>query len=175
LIRAGGGVVDLHLAVGRVGINPPARVFRICVYTYMERRIQYGIILLLILTTGLAIYGFLFHSIPGPAVLVRADYSLSVSDLSAAYNSGEEAPDSLYLYKVLSVTGIVKKLRRIGAGNYIVFLGNRSSPTPLVSCIMDNQYNSRLPFPEPGDSVRIRGICAGHLSDVILVQCFIEK
>jgi hypothetical protein len=141
----------------------------------MESRIQYGIFFLLFLVAGLSIYGFFFHSNAGPKVLLKADYHLSASSLAAAYDSQEDASDSLYLYKVLSVSGIVKKFRKNGAGNYIVFLGDRSPAAASVSCILDTLYDHRDRFLTPGDSLTIRGTCAGHLMDVILVQCIIEK
>ena len=139
----------------------------------MERRIQYGIFLLLFLIAGLSIYGFFFRSVSDPVVLVSADAHIRAGDLAAAFE--DKGADSLYLYKVLSVTGVVKKIRKDLSGNYTAYLGNRSSATSFVSCTLDSIYNRQpLPF-RTGGSLTIRGTCANHLTEVILLQCIIEK
>lgn len=141
----------------------------------MERRIQYGIFLLLFVAAGLSIYGFFFHATPGSRVIAKAATHIGAGDLVAAFDKQESLSDSLYLYKVLSVSGIVKKLRKTGSGAYIVFLGDRNPTTATVSCFLDSTYSERRISLMTGDSLTIWGTCAGHLSDVVLVQCIIEK
>jgi hypothetical protein len=141
----------------------------------MERRIQYGIFLLLFLIAGLCIYGVFFRSVSDPVVLTNADAHIRAGDLAAAFDNQGASADSLYLYKVLSVTGVVKKIRKDPSGSYTAFLGNSSSSASLVSCTLDSIYNHKpLPF-RTGDSLTLRGTCANHLTEVILLQCIIEK
>jgi hypothetical protein len=144
----------------------------------MERRIRYGIFLLLFLIGGLSIYGFFFRSASDPMVVVNADVHIRARDLADAFDSQEAVSDSLYLDKVLSVTGVVKMIRKDHlSGNYTVFLGDRSpaATTTLVNCTLDSRYNHQpVPF-RIGDSLTLRGACANHLTDVILLQCIIEK
>ena len=141
----------------------------------MQRRIKYGIFLLVLLAIGLSIYGFFFHSMPGSKVAAKADVHIGAGDLAAAFDNHEGLSDSLYLYKVLSVSGIVRKVRKNQPGNYTISLGDRTSPTTAVSCILDSAYNQQdIPF-VTGDSLTIWGTCAGHLTDVVMVQCIMEK
>jgi hypothetical protein len=143
----------------------------------MERRIRYGIFLLFFLIGGLSIYGFFFHAASDPMVLVNADVHIRAGDLANAFDRQEDLSDSLYLYKVLSVTGVVKMIRKDPSGNYTAFLGDRSSATTttLVNCTLDSIYHHQpAPF-RIGDSLTLRGTCTNHLTDVILRQCIIEK
>ena len=141
----------------------------------MERRIQYGIFLLLFVAASLSIYGFFFHSAPGSQVIAKVDTHISAGDLAAAFDNHEGLSDSLYLFKVLSVSGVVKKLRKTGSGTYTVSLGDRTSTTATISCILDSTNSQHSISLMPGDSLTIWGTCAGRLSDVVLVQCIIEK
>jgi tRNA_anti-like len=141
----------------------------------MERRLQYGIFLLLILATGLSVYGFFFHSTPGSRKLSKADAHFGAVDLATAFEQHEHLSDSLYLFKVLSVSGIVKKIRKTVSGDYTIVLGDRYAEMPVISCMLDSIYNRRHLTLLSGDSLTIWGTCAGHLTDVILVQCIIEN
>jgi hypothetical protein len=141
----------------------------------MHKRIKYGIFLLLLLATGLSIYGLFFHSTSDSKVAAKADVHIGAGDLAAAFDNHESLSDSLYLYKVLSVSGIVRKIRKNRSGNYTISLGDRTSITAAVSCIFDSTYNHRHIPVMTGDSLTIWGTCAGHLADVVMVQCIMEK
>ena len=141
----------------------------------MHKRIKYGIFLLLLLAAGLSIYGFFFHSTPDSKVAAKADVHIGAVDLAAAFDNHEGLSDSLYLYKVLSVSGIVRKIRKNRSGNYTISLGDRTSTTAAVSCIFDSTYNHRHIPLVAGDSLTIWGTCAGHLTDVVMVQCIMGK
>lgn len=141
----------------------------------MHKRIKYGIFLLLLLATGLFIYGFFFHSTPDSKVAAKPDVHIGAGDLATAFDTHEGLSDSLYLYKVLSVSGIVRKIRKNRSGNYTIFLGDRTSATAVVSCIFDSTNNHLIIPLMTGDSLTIWGTCAGHLTDVVMVQCIIGK
>lgn len=140
----------------------------------MERRIRYGISLLFCLIAALGIYGIFFRSRSSSHVFAKADFSMTAGELAAAFEHNEALSDSLYLYKVLAVTGRVRKVRKDETGSYSVTLG-----TPLtgeaVDCRLDSPFNQQYSTLQPGDSLRILGICAGRLQNVILVQSIIEK
>ena len=139
-----------------------------------RRRTIYSIFLLLFLLTGLLIYGaFCRHG--GGSSLVRADIFVYSTDLAAAFDTNEARSDSLYLYKVLSVRGIVEKILRRESGSYVITLGNGVSGRPPVDCQLDTIYNHQYLSLRNGDSVTIRGTCEGRLQNVILMQCIIEK
>ena len=155
----------------------PGRRFFVCkgINTYMERRTKYGIFLLVFLIAGLSLYGIL-HQLKGSRrSLARADVHTSAPLLAASFEGNEGLADSLYLYKVISVTGIVHEVMGDGTGNFIARLSGGRNGKSMVDCHLDSLYGQHgLPI-RPGDSVTIRGTCAGRWLNVILLQCIIEK
>ena len=141
----------------------------------MQRRTKYGILLSLFLLSGLLIYGFFCRFSPRPAPLAKADIFVSPDNLTASFDSNEALSDSLYLYKVLSVRGSITKILKRESGNYMITLGDEAPGKSAVDCNLDTTYNHQFLSFRNGDSVTIRGTCAGKLQNVILVQCIIEK
>ncbi len=141
----------------------------------MQRRTKYGILLSLFLLSGLLIYGFFCRFYPRPAPLARADIFVSPDSLTASFDRNEALSDSLYLNKVLSVRGSITKILKRESGNYIITLGDEMPGKSVVDCNLDTIYNHQLLSLKNGDSVTIRGTCAGRLQNVILMQCIIEK
>lgn len=140
----------------------------------MNRRTKYGIYLLLVLVSALSIYGLFFRN-SSRHLLSPPDAILSAAALTDAYDNGEGHADSLYLYKTLVVGGIVDKFQKNGSGRYVVTLAGHYPGRTAVDCILDSLY---IPAPNElrtGDTVTIRGRCAGESLNVIIVQCIIEK
>jgi tRNA_anti-like len=141
----------------------------------MEGRIRYGIILLFCLIAVLGVYGIFFRSRSPGHVFAKVDFSMTAGELAAAFDHKEAFSDSLYLYKVLAVTGRVQKVRKDETGSYSVTLGTPLTGEAAVDCRLDGPFNQQYAALRPGDSLRVLGICAGRLQNVILVQSIIEK
>ena len=140
----------------------------------MNRRTKYGAYLLLLLITGVSVCGLLFHLI-GKQPPSPPDAVLSAPMLTDAYDKGEGQADSLYLYKILSVRGALSQWRKNESGHYIATLEGRFPGRTAVDCILDSLYTTDPPELKRGDSLTIRGRCAGRSLNVVLVQCIIEK
>jgi hypothetical protein len=141
----------------------------------MQLRSIYGVSILLFLLSGLLIVNTFCGENTATPPLVKADIFINSGELAASFDSNEALSDSLYLYKVLSVRGIIKKILKKESGNYVITLGDPAPGTPVVDCHLDTIYNSRFLPLKNGDSVVLRGTCAGRLVNVILMQCIIEK
>lgn len=141
----------------------------------MERRTTYGISLLVFLIAGLSIYGLLHQTHGSGKTLARADVHTTAADLTASFDRDERLADSLYLYKVVSVSGILLQLTENGPGDYIARLTGDRNGRVMVDCHLDSLYNRDDLALRPGDSLTIRGTCAGRWLNIILVQCIIEK
>ena len=142
----------------------------------MPNRPKYVIgILLLLLLSGSMAAGLFCRPHPGSSSIAKADLYLNSADLASAFDSDEALSDSLYLYKVLSVRGAVQKIVRRESGNYVITLDGRTHGRAVVDCHLDSIYNNRFLSLRNGDSVTLRGTCAGRLLNVILMQCIIEK
>lgn len=141
----------------------------------MEKRIKYGITLLIFLIIALLIYGYFYQISGGASTPAKADIKISARDLISLARKHEALFDQQYLYKILSVGGVIKDIKRSKSGNYTLSLEGNPDIPASISCSLDSIYNNRHLSLKPGDSCLIRGACAGQLSDIILVQCIIEK
>jgi hypothetical protein len=141
----------------------------------MERRIRYGIVLLIFLIVTLCVYGIFFRSSSTDRFIATADFAMTAGELAASFDRNEAQSDRLYLYKVLSVTGQVQKIQKDESGAWSVTLGPSLPGATVVECQLDSQFNAQYSALQTGDSLRLLGICTGRLKDVILVQSIIEK
>jgi hypothetical protein len=141
----------------------------------MDRRTKYGIFLLIFLIAGLSIYGILNQLYGGNKTLARAEVSITATGLASSFEGNERFADSLYLYKVISVTGILQQLISDGSGNTIARLAGGRSGKAAIDCHLDSQYRQDELGLRAGDSVTIRGTCAGQWVNIILLQCIVEK
>lgn len=142
---------------------------------FMEKRVRYGGIMLLILIAVLLLYGYFFHiTNTFSPVPVNTSIRVNAGDLVRLSNKNEALFDRQYLYKVLSVRGVVQKVKKNKSGITVVLGGAPALPR-TVSCSLDTLYNSRQPDLQPGDSCTIQGNCAGCLKDIVLLQCIIVR
>lgn len=141
----------------------------------MERRTKYGFFLFVFLIAGLALYGVLHEVYGGNRPLVPADLRITAPGLAASFEGNEGLADSLYLYKIVSVTGVFQQLIDDGSGKYIIRLSGDRDGKAMVDCHMDSLYTREDLHLRTGDSVTIRGICAGRWVHILLLQCIIEK
>jgi hypothetical protein len=141
----------------------------------MEKRIKYGTILLIFLITSLLIYGYFYHISGDNPVAAKADIKISARDLIDLADKDGPLFDRRYLYKILSVGGVIKDIQRGKSGNYTLSLGGYPGTLSSISCSLDSLYNRRNLSLKTGDSCSVRGTCAGHLADIVLVQCIVEK
>ncbi|MES1159269.1 MAG: hypothetical protein ABUM51_00785 [Bacteroidota bacterium] len=141
----------------------------------MEKRIKYGTTLLLLLISGLLVYGYFYHLSGGRTSPAKADSKVTARDLISLADKNEALFDRLYLYKTLSVGGVIKDIERSKSGSYTLSLGGDTNIPTSINCPLDSLYNSRTLSLRKGDSCSVRGTCAGRLADISLVQCIIEK
>jgi len=107
--------------------------------------------------------------------MTKAEGFVSSVELSSSFDNNEATSDSLYLYKVLSVRGTIQKIVRRESGNYVITLDGPTPGRAVVDCNLDSIYNKRYLPLRNGDSVTLRGTCAGRLLNIILMQCIIEN
>jgi hypothetical protein len=141
----------------------------------MEKRVKYGGILLLLFTIGLLLYGYFYRISEASTVeIAKASIPVNVNDLIWLSEKDEAQFNHQYLYKVLSVRGVIRKVKRSRSG-INVLLGGHPALSQFISCNLDTLYNVRQPDIHTGDSCTIQGSCAGCLKDVVLLQCIIER
>ena len=91
---------------------------------------------------------------------------VSAIQLIDYFNEDEEGATSKYIDQVLQVEGTILNIE-INNNVTTIFLES-DDMMKSVSCEMDGTIKDGV---EIGSIVRIKGICAGSLMDVVLVQC----
>lgn len=141
----------------------------------MSRQVKYGLLLLLLLIAGIIIYGLFYGNPSGPGPLLPADISITAPALADSFDHGEGHADSLYLYKTLSVSGLLERLFKNGSGRYVATLAGHGPGRTAVDCLLDSLYISDNINLKTGDSITIRGRCSGRSLNILLTECIIEK
>ncbi len=97
---------------------------------------------------------------------VKAFETLTANALVEHFNNNEEAATTKYMNQVLEVSG---RVSTIETENDVTTIYLESDDLlKSVSCEIDGELDQQL---KEGDQVTVRGICAGSLMDVVLVQC----
>lgn len=124
-----------------------------------------------ILIVAVVIYG-LYQYNKGPITLDKksADIEITSDDLLNAYLKDENVANSMYLDKVLEVSG---KVDAILKDETVVTIKLESDDLmSAVVCEMGAGFSSDI---SEGDPVIIKGQCTGFLMDVILVKCVLKN
>ena len=131
-------------------------------------------ILLLILALGIIGAGIGYYMYNKPVASLekkKADAEVTADQLITAYETDEQAADSLYLGKVVQVKGKVSHVAQEDGTTKIQL--ETSNPISLIICEMEE--SNTITEVKSGDEVTIKGMCSGYLSDVILVQSTLVK
>ena len=103
----------------------------------------------------------------------KTDASLSASELLSAFEESEENANTIYLGKVLEVTGEVMSADISDDGGIQVIL-EAGGLLGGVSCVMsDDVQLEGSPDALKGRTVTVKGNCTGYLMEVVLERCII--
>ncbi len=90
--------------------------------------------------------------------------------------SKKEKDSSIYLNKVVEVSGEIKSITKNEQNQQIILL-NTNVSGGSVNCTMEEKINSV----KPGDNIIVKGICSGYIDgdidmglpgDVFLIRCY---
>lgn len=101
----------------------------------------------------------------------KADVSVTANQIIADYEADEKAANEKYLGKVVEVSGKVSTITNEG-GKIKVQL-ETGNPMALVICELEDGKNAGQI--QAGEQAKVKGLCSGYLSDVVLVQSTVEK
>lgn len=96
--------------------------------------------------------------------------TLSATELFKAFESDETSANQNYLDKVIEVHGEVSEVSQ-DMDNHTIILFKSSDPIFGIRCTLENNTI----HPKPGDTIHLKGICKGYLSDVVLTHCIPVK
>ncbi len=135
----------------------------------MKRIIVIGLFIAVLVATG--VYLYVFHKPARTASKEKAQYSVSVKELVAAFETDENAANAKYLNKVIKVNGIIGNISE--SENEISVGLKDPDEMAGVTCSFDKDEFDKSKL-IPGQRVFIKGICSGYLMDVILNKCALD-
>ena len=129
------------------------------------------LVVLFVLGACAAIVGYRMYTVKVPVASERTtEVTVDATDLFNAFSVDEIAAGKLYNDKVVQVNGVVGNVSRSEAGRVRVSL-NTGDAMGAVVC----EFQSVAEEPVVGDTVSIKGFCAGFNMDVLLQRCAIEN
>lgn len=139
----------------------------------MKKTILIVLITGVIIAVGAYLYVFQFgakHADPSEA---KDKVYINAPDLYELFANYEDSANSLYLSKVISVTGYIQSVE-LNDNRYTVYLDSKDS-SGSISCEMDTTENKTIRHMSEGTNVNIVGFCNGINIDVSLDRCKLES
>lgn len=90
--------------------------------------------------------------------------------LFQSYSSNEQQANATYLEKIVEVTGEVTTVSTNAEGFMVVLL-KADDPMFGINCTLE-QKDVVI---KEGETVTLKGICTGYLTDVVLIRCYKVK
>ncbi len=128
-------------------------------------------VIIIVTMTALAALASVYLYLNQPHRSVRSEEGISIAadSLFLAFQENEDAANSLYLNKVLAVTGKIKSVEKNTAGMTVIVLETGDLMFG-INCTLDGEVTLKQ-----GDEVIVKGICTGYLADVVITQAAIEN
>jgi len=101
----------------------------------------------------------------------KPDVEVSAQKLLEDYAADEKTANETYLGKVVQVSGKVTTIAEEEGKKKV----NLDTGNPISAIICEVENGKDIGAIKAGDEVKIKGLCSGYLSDVILVQANVVK
>lgn len=131
------------------------------------KKIVTGVILLALVGAGYGWYAF--QKAPPDIREQKAGIEITAIDLLKAFQQDEMAANAKYVDQVLMVTGTVTGIQTDSSGQATVSL-QTNDLLAAVTCsfYQDDEGVKKI---KAGSPARIKGVCTGMLTDVVLNKC----
>jgi hypothetical protein len=126
----------------------------------------------LIATIGFSIYYYIFVYSSNNHRQVQSETGIVITadSLVAKYQADEKLANSLYLNKAVVVTGNLLSIDKNQEGKTTLVLGRSDSFSNVsVTMISNSPITQKV-----GESITIKGLCTGALSDVVITDGVVE-
>ena len=127
------------------------------------------VLLLVLVGAGLAYY--MYNKPVESLDKKKADVEISAEQLLADYEANEQAANEKYLGKVVAVTGKVVEVTTEEGKSKI----HLETSNPISVVITELEEGNNTEGLQAGDQAKVKGMCSGYLSDVVLVRSTVVK
>ena len=135
-----------------------------------KNKIIIAIALIAAIAFGIYYYVFVYSSQHRRQIQSEIGIAITADSLVAKYQADENLANSIYLNKAVVVTGNLLSIDKNQEGKTTLVIG-RTDSFSNVSVTM----SSNLPIAQKvGESITIKGLCTGALSDVVITDGVVE-
>ena len=136
----------------------------------IKNKIIIAIALIAAIAFGIYYYVFVYSSQHRRQVQSEIGIAITSDSLVAKYQADEKLANSLYLNKAVVVTGNLLSIDKNQEGKTTLVIGRSDSFSNIsVTMISTAPITQKV-----GESVTIKGLCTGALSDVVITDGVVE-
>jgi uncharacterized protein YpmB len=95
---------------------------------------------------------------------------ISADSLTNAFQTNEQEANKKYLNKTLEVSGVLLSTNKDQAGHTTILIGKADAFSNVSVTLVTNESITQ----KIGETVSIKGICTGNLSDVVITDGVIK-
>ncbi len=133
-------------------------------------KLIYAITVVAISALGGYYYVFVYSKTHHRNVQSEKGIVIVADSLSAQFQANEKEANSKYLNKAIQVTGIIVSIDKNQEGKITVIIGRADSFSNVsVTLISTTPLTQKV-----GETITIKGVCTGALSDVIITEGVVE-
>ena len=137
----------------------------------MKKWVLMGLLVALAASAGIYFYLNKSHQDIASA---KPDLSVKAAEIIRDYETNEQSANSKYLGKLIEVHGVIGTVDKAEDGTPIILLQS-DNPMSTVMCQLDPiqvQENIQL---ESGQAIKVKGLCSGFTTDVVMDRCHVLK
>jgi hypothetical protein len=129
-------------------------------------KIIYAIAVVAITALGGYYYVFVYSKTHHRNIQSEKGIVIQADSLSAAYQADEKNANALYLNKAVEISGTIVSIDKNQEGKITLIIGRPDSFSNVsVTLISTTPISQKI-----GETITIKGVCTGALSDVIITE-----
>ena len=129
-------------------------------------KLIYAIAVVAITALGGYYYVFVYSKTHHRNVQSEKGIVIQADSLSAAYQANEKNANALYLNKAVEISGTIVSIDKNQEGKITLIIGRADSFSNVsVTLISTSPLTQKI-----GETITIKGVCTGALSDVIVTE-----
>lgn len=135
----------------------------------IKRIVLFGFILALFIAAAGYYYVFIYSVKHKRDVRDEKAIAISAKALSAAFNSNEQSANVQFLNKAIEVRGAVLSIAQDQSNQKTLLMGSEMELSNVFITLKDSTISFKI-----GDTIQVKAICSGFLTDVVLVDGVIQ-
>jgi hypothetical protein len=133
-------------------------------------KLIYAIAVVAITALGGYYYVFIYSKTHHRNVQSEKGITIIADSLSAQFKANEKTANALYLNKAVTVSGTIVSIDKNQEGKITIILGRADSFSNVSVTLI-----STAPLAQKiGETITIKGVCTGALSDVIITEGMVK-